>query len=69
MDFALLTLGDTGWGDELLRGLVTTVALAVLSYLFGIVLGLLGAFGKQSPRLSVRFLAESYTTVDRKSVV
>lgn len=65
MDFALLTLGDTGWGDELLRGLVTTVALAVLSYLFGIVLGLLGAFGKQSPRLSVRFLAESYTTVVR----
>ena len=65
MDFALLTLGDTGWGDELLRGLVTTVALAVLSYLLGIVLGLIGAFGKLSGRRGIRLLAESYTTVVR----
>ena len=65
MDFALLTLGDTGWGDELLRGLVTTVALAVLSYLLGIVLGLIGAFGKLSGRRGIRLLAEGYTTVVR----
>lgn len=65
LDLGLLTLGDTGWGDELLRGLVTTVALAVLSYLFGIGLGLLGAFGKLSSRRSIRVLVESYTTLVR----
>jgi len=40
MTWSLLAWGDAGWGDELVRGLGITIALAVLSFAAGLVLGL-----------------------------
>lgn len=39
MDWAALAWGPTGWGDELARGLLVTLALALLSYALALVLG------------------------------
>jgi octopine/nopaline transport system permease protein len=61
----LLALGAEGWGDELLRGAAMTVAVAVLAYLLGIVLGTLAAGAKLSGSLVLRGTAEVYTTVIR----
>lgn len=61
----LLALGDTGWGDELLRGAGMTVIVAILSYLIGVALGLTGAGAKLSGNLPLRAVAEVYTTVMR----
>lgn len=61
----LLALGDTGWGDELLRGAGMTVIVAILSYLFGVAIGLIGAWAKLSGNLPLRSVAEVYTTVMR----
>lgn len=63
--FDLLALGDTGWGDELLRGAGLTVIVAVLSFLGGIVIGMVGAGAKLSGNLLLRSVAEVYTTVVR----
>jgi octopine/nopaline transport system permease protein len=38
MDFSLLVFGDDGWGDEMLRGALMTMAVAVCSYLLGVVI-------------------------------
>ena len=61
----LLALGDTGWGDELLRGAGMTVIVAVLSFLFGVCVGMAGAGAKLSGNLPLRATAEVYTTVVR----
>jgi octopine/nopaline transport system permease protein len=65
MDFTLLAFGDDGWGDEMLRGALMTMAVAVCSYLFGIVIGILFASFKLSKRAILRYVAEFYTTVVR----
>jgi len=65
MDFTLLAFGDDGWGDEMLRGALMTMAVAVCSYLFGIVIGILFASFKLSKRAVLRYAAEFYTTVVR----
>ena len=65
MDFSLLGFGDDGWGDEMLRGALMTMAVAVCSYLFGIVIGILFASFKLSKHVVLRYLAEFYTTVVR----
>lgn len=44
----LFALGP-GWGDELLRGFLITVQIALLAYVGGTLLGLLAAFGELSP--------------------
>lgn len=61
----LLAFGETGWGDELLRGAGVTVMVAVLSFLGGGVLGMLGAGAKQSGYPLLGGIAEVYTTVVR----
>ena len=54
---ALLAYGSTGWGDQLLRGLGLTFAIAVLAYLLGLALGFAAALGELSKR---RFLSRSF---------
>ena len=49
MDFSLLVFGDDGWGDEMLRGALMTMAVAVCSYLLGVVFGIFFASLKLSP--------------------
>lgn len=61
----LLSLGDTGWGDELLRGALMTVAVSVGAFALGQVFGVLGALAKLSGRRPLSFLADFYTTVIR----
>ena len=61
----LFAWGDSGWGDELLRGLGVTLRLAAFSYALGMVLGLAGAGAKLSRARALTWLTESYTTVFR----
>lgn len=61
----LLSFGDAGWGDEMLRAALMTLAVSVSSMLLGLVLGALGAAAKLSLIPPLRWLAEGYTTVVR----
>lgn len=64
-NWALLAYGDTGWGDELLRGLGLTIQISICAYLVGFALGLLGAGAKLSSNAWLRRLADFYTTIIR----
>jgi polar amino acid transport system permease protein len=46
--FELLSYGDAGWGDEILRGLAVTVQLAIVTLPLGLFLGFLIAFASMS---------------------
>lgn len=61
----LLSFGPDGWGDEMLRGAAVTVALAVLAFALGLVLGTAAAAAKLSGSRILRGTAEVYTTVIR----
>ena len=61
----LLAYGDQGYGDELLRGLLMTLQIAVCAYGIGLVIGLAGAMGKLSGGKYVRGFLEAYTTFVR----
>jgi len=65
MDFSLLAFGDEGWGDEMLRGALMTMAVAVCSYLLGVCIGILFASLKLSRFIALRYVADFYTTVIR----
>ncbi|MFC7332661.1 ABC transporter permease [Rhodocista pekingensis] len=61
----LLRFGAGGWGDEILGGAGVTVAVAVLSFAGGLVLGSLAAAARLGGNAVLRGLAEVYTTVIR----
>lgn len=61
----LLSLGDTGWGDEMLRAAAMTLAVSLSSMALGLVFGTLGAAAKLSVIAPLRWLAEGYTTIVR----
>lgn len=61
----LLSLGPKGYGDELLWGALRTVQISFFGYVFGFVLGLLGAVGKLSGGPVLRGILNFYTTVFR----
>jgi octopine/nopaline transport system permease protein len=61
----LLSFGDAGWGDEMLRAALMTLAVSVSSVLLGLVFGTLGAAAKLSVIPPLRWLAEGYTTIAR----
>lgn len=67
MDYylSLLSFGDKGWGDELAAGAGVTIALALATLPFGLVLGLVVALLKRSDHKAVRAVATVYTTVFR----
>ena len=65
MDFSLLGFGDQGWGDEMLRGALMTMAVALCSYLLGVGIGVLFAALKLSRFVILRYVADFYTTVIR----
>jgi polar amino acid transport system permease protein len=61
----LLGWGDTGWSDDLFRGLLVTVQISIGAYLAGLGIGGLVAWVKLSgPRWAVA-LANGYSTVCR----
>ncbi len=61
----LLRIGDQGWGDELLAGLLLTLQLALCSVALGLVFGLAGAAAKVSSAWPLRALGGAYTTTIR----
>src|SRR5918996_562139 len=61
----LLSFGDAGWGDEMLRAALMPLAVSVSSMLLGLVFGTLGAAAKLSFIPPLRWLAEGYTTIAR----
>lgn len=60
-----LAFGDTGWGDELLRGTLLTLAISGCSYGLGLLLGLVGAAARLSRWRTARAMGWVYTTVVR----
>lgn len=62
---SLLAFGDTGWGDELARGLMVTLALALVTAPLALLLSFLLAWARNSNSRLLRGFAKGYTTVFR----
>jgi len=60
-----LSLTDGGWGGNLLRGLLSTLQIALGAYALGLCIGLGGALGKIHGSALTRWLLEIYTTLIR----
>ena len=62
---ALLAIGPTGWGDEILAGAWLTVRLAATTLPFGLALGFLIALAKRSDSPLLAGFGEAFTTIFR----
>lgn len=60
-----LSLGEGGWGGNMLRGLASTLQIALGAYVMGMLIGLAGALGKLNGSAPTRWLLEIYTTLIR----
>ena len=56
---------DGGWGWNLVRGLASTLQIALGAFFLGLSIGLFGALGKLHGSAPVRWLLEIYTTLIR----
>jgi octopine/nopaline transport system permease protein len=54
VDFSLLAWGDAGWGDQMARGAVVTILVAVAAYALGVLIGAGLAAMKLSPLAPLR---------------
>jgi polar amino acid transport system permease protein len=63
--WTLLSFGDSGWGDEIARGTLVTVSLALATLPFGLLIGFFVALAKDSDEPSLKRAAEIYTTIFR----
>ena len=63
--WSLMAYGDTGYGDEFLRGAFLTVQLSLCSYFVAFLLGLLGAGAKLSGNKILNRIGDLYTTLVR----
>lgn len=63
--WTLLSFGDQGWSDEIARGTLVTVSLALATLPFGLLLGFFVALAKDTDEPSLRRAAEIYTTIFR----
>lgn len=61
----VLTFGRTGFADELLRGAIVTLYIAVAAFIIGLILGQLGAMAKLYGGPISRTVAGFYTTTIR----
>lgn len=57
--------GLADWAGPLLQGTLTTLQIAVLAYLLGILIGFLGAMAKLGKAAPLGALASAYTTIVR----
>lgn len=60
-----LSFSGNGWGWNLLRGLSSTLQIALGAYFVGLVIGLFGAMGKLNGSRPTKWLLEIYTTLGR----
>jgi polar amino acid transport system permease protein len=61
----LFAFGDTGWGDQLLQGLLVTIQLALTALPVGLLLGFAAAGAALSPYGWLRAIGTGYTTIMR----
>lgn len=61
----VLTFGRTGFADELLRGAVVTLYIAIAAFIIGLLLGQVGAMAKLYGGPIAKAVAGFYTTVIR----
>ena len=61
----LLALGDTGWGDEMLRACMMTLAVSLCAMTFGLILSIPFVLMKLSSNRILKFTANFFTTVVR----
>ena len=61
----LLSWGDRGWGDELVRAAGMTLAVALCAFLLGLVIGSAGAAAKLGRYRALQVAADGYTTLLR----
>jgi octopine/nopaline transport system permease protein len=61
----LLGFGDRGWGDELARATLMTLAVAGCAFVLGLVFGSLGAWAKSAGGRGLDLVVDAYTTVVR----
>ena len=60
-----LLFGDTGWGGNLLFGLLRTIEIALGAYSIGLLIGLVGAYGKLYIGGAIGNFFNLYTTLVR----
>ncbi len=63
--FVLFSWGDTGWLDELMRGSMLTIFLAVTAFVFANIIGLVGGFAAYSKIWIIRKIVFFYTALAR----
>jgi len=61
----LLSFGDLGYGDEIVRGAVVTLLVSILAFIVGLVIGLAFAGLKLSGSPPLALIGDTYTTVVR----
>ena len=61
----LLAFGDTGWGDELFRATLMTIAVSITAIIIGFLFALIFTPLKLSKNKFLNFIANSYTTIIR----
>ena len=65
MDLTLFGWGNAGWGDEMARGALMTLAVAFCAFFLSVVFGTVFASLKLSRFAAVRVVADAYTTIFR----
>lgn len=63
--WTLLSFGAEGWGDDIARGVLVTISLALATLPIGLVAGFFVALAKKSPEPSLRLAGNIYTTIFR----
>jgi len=63
--WTLLSWGPDGWSDDIAYGVLVTIALALATLPFGLVIGFFVAFAKQHEEPALRLAGNIYTTVFR----
>jgi polar amino acid transport system permease protein len=63
--WTLLSFGPEGWADDIARGVVVTLSLALATLPIGLLIGFLIALAKQSSEPSLRLTGNIYTTIFR----
>ena len=63
--WTLLSFGPEGWADDIARGVLVTVSLALATLPVGLLIGFLIALAKQSEEPSLQLAGNLYTTIFR----
>ena len=61
----LLSFGDTGWGDELIRATFMTILVALVAFSFGFLISIVIIPLKLSNKKFLNYLGNTYTTIFR----